>query len=173
MSLAQEVVAPGAKMMRAYAEKLLKDVHPHQFATKPSSAGKLLEVNHPAFIYGHLALYPNRMLGFMGLSAKSLSLPENFASLFAAGVACQDDPNSSVYPAMQVITSAYFEGYDTVIDALSSLSDPTFRAPHPDEKARERFGTFGATLTFLLGAHVATHLGQMSAWRRCMGHGPV
>ena len=36
---------------------------------------------------------------------------------------------------------------------------------------RERFGTHGAFVVYVLLAHPQTHLGQLSVWRRCIGLG--
>jgi hypothetical protein len=42
-------------------------------------------------------------------------------------------------------------------------------AQHPDEKARVNWPCIGAAFNFLLSGHVMVHMGQVSAWRRCMG----
>jgi hypothetical protein len=40
-------------------------------------------------------------------------------------------------------------------------------------RSREMFPTLGAVVAFYLGGHVMNHLGQLSAWRRCLGLPPA
>ena len=40
-------------------------------------------------------------------------------------------------------------------------------------RSRELFPTLGAVVAFYLAGHVMNHLGQLSAWRRCIGLPPA
>jgi hypothetical protein len=174
MSTLIQSIMPGARIVRGYAERLLKDVSAGQFARTPKVEGTTIRINHPAFSYGHLALYPARMAGFLGLDHPALAAPpEGFEALFKDGTPCHDDPEGTIYPPMDRITEAFFSGMDLVLPLVAELPDERFAREMPDPNRRERFPTVGAFATYLLLAHPQGHLGQVSAWRRCMGLGPV
>ena len=165
--------APGAVSVRANAERLLKGIESKDFARFPSFGGKVIETNHPAFVYGHIGLYAPRMLKLMGLDPTKFVLPANYSELFSSAAKCKDDPDRTIYPDMDEIVSIYLRGADMVLAALPEVEDDTMLAVNPEEKLASRFPTIGAFLGFLLTAHVNLHLGQVSAWRRCMGLGPA
>jgi hypothetical protein len=168
----QLITAP-AKLARAYAERLLVGVAPQQFARKPTVSGKAIETNHPAWVYGHLAIYPSKVAAMMGLDGSKLAAPANFEELFKDGTPCQDDATGKVYPTMEAITGAFFRSHDGLIEMLSATDDAKLVAPTTDEKARQRFPVIGGRVVFMCNNHVMMHLGQISAWRRCMGLPPA
>lgn len=168
-----EYVRPGAIAARSYAERLLKDITPQQFARVPVVGGVALVMNHPAFVFGHLSLYPMQLAEMTGISAKGMEVPATYQDLFKLGAVCDDDPSGTLYPAMHELTNAFFTGTDALIAALPSIAPYVFDTPLENPSRRERFGTVGAFLAYILLAHPQTHLGQISAWRRCMGLGPA
>ena len=169
-----ETLVRGGRMCIGLSEKLLTDVTPQIFARKPSFGGKVIEANHAAFHFGHLALYPSRWLELVGLDGKPAAAPANFADLFNAGKECKDDPSGTIYPAMKTITEAYFNNYKTALETLARLDDGKLREPNPREgRMREMFPTVGGMLLFYINNHTMLHLGQLSTWRRCFGLGPV
>lgn len=160
--------------MLGYAEGLLKDVTPAQFARKPQGKDGIINTNHPAFCFGHLAIYPARICQLAGIDDAGIVVPDGFDELFEAGKECQDDPDGSVYPAMDVINSAFTGGYKAAVAKLGTLSDAHLAAPHGlDSDFGKRFSSRAAIANFMLGPHCFMHIGQLSAWRRCMGLGPV
>lgn len=157
-----------------YAEKLSSDVKPENFARKPRfrDAGKevVVDCNHPAFVFGHLSLYPARLYGFLGLDPAPVAVPAAWADLFKAGVECKDDPEGTIYPKKDAILAAFTNGYTKLFDALGKLDDSVLAQPHPDENIRAKFfPTLGAALVFMANNHVMMHAGQISTWRRCFG----
>ncbi|TVQ63358.1 MAG: DinB family protein [Phycisphaerales bacterium] len=167
MSTAIDCIVPGARITRDYAEALLKDIPPAQFARIP----KGVHTNHPAWVYGHLSVYPDRVLQFIG--RPELAKPRaDFDPLFENKTQPKDDPGQSIYPPMAEITGHYFDRTDAVIDALCSTPDSALDQPNPIEQMADRFPTVGAMTNFMLGAHSMMHLGQISTWRRVMGLGP-
>ena len=94
-------------------------------------------------------------------------------NIFQKGSPCEDDPDGTIYPEMNVITDHYFRGVDRLLELLPAVDDATMQQQNPIEAARERFPTVGIFVVFLVGAHTALHLGQVSTWRRCMGLGSV
>ncbi|MBX3389596.1 MAG: hypothetical protein KF691_09095 [Phycisphaeraceae bacterium] len=168
-----EQIIAAARRGRGLAEKMTVGVTPQMFCRKPrfetTSGTRVIDCNHPAFVYGHLALYPARLYSLVELDPAPVAAPPEFTDLFKAGVECKDDPEGSFYPAMETITTAFFRGYDGAFDRLVSLDDALLQRPTPDERYRQHFPTVGVALTFMLTSHVMMHMGQVSTWRRCFG----
>jgi hypothetical protein len=169
---AQMITAP-AKMARGYAERVLVGVTPQQFGRKPAAEGKTIETNHPAWVFGHLATYPAKIAPMVGLDGSKLAPPPNFEELFKDGTPCKDDPTGTIYPAMEAITGAFFRAHDGLFELLGGIDDAKLIQPTLDEKARQRFPLVGARVLFMCNNHIMMHMGQISAWRRCMGLPPA
>jgi hypothetical protein len=157
-----------------YAEKLAADITPEIFASKPRfrDAGRevVVDCNHPAFVYGHLSLYPARLMGFLGLDTAPVAFPSAWPDLFKAGVECRDDPEGTIYPKKSEIMPIFARGYAALFDAMGKLDDAVITTPHPDETIRAKFfPTLGVALAFMPIGHVMMHMGQVSTWRRCFG----
>lgn len=164
------IIAPGAKPSAMYGERLMTGVTPEMFARFARPGGVVVKSNHPAFVFGHLSLYPARVMQNLQVAAGATAYPANYEGLFKAGVECQDDANGTVYPSMKTLMTFFSEGYKIAIAAVESASEEVFALPNPVEgRSREMFPTVGAAVTFYLIGHVQMHLGQISAWRRAMG----
>jgi hypothetical protein len=154
------------------AQQMLKDVKPELFARKPSFAGRVVDTNHPAFVYGHLSLYPARLMQVVGLEPDPASVAGAYPELFEAGKKCHDDPVGEIYPPMQEITGHFFRAYSAAVDALKTVPDAKYLEPNPREgRMKEMFPQVGGMVIFMVSAHPLMHLGQVSAWRRCFGLG--
>lgn len=167
-----DVIVPGGNLTLMYAEGLLKDVKPGQFARLAAPAGVKVHSNHAAWVYGHLAVYPARCMELLGQPAGAVALPPAWVELFKDGTPCLDDAEGTIYPPMEAVTKAFFDGYRAVQAALAKTDDATLLKVNPTEgRSRERFPTVGSVLGFLTGGHMQMHLGQISAWRRMLGLG--
>jgi hypothetical protein len=167
-----DLIVRGSRVSVGMAERMLKDVTPPQFARKVSIAGRTIDSNHPAFVFGHLSLYPFSVGQTAGFSVPPP--PPGFEDLFKSGKECRDDPGGTIYPAMDAITRYFFEAYKAAEPGIAALSDDRLNGPNPREgRIREMFPTLGGLLMFSNTSHVMLHLGQVSAWRRGMGLGPV
>ena len=173
MAFIAEIVTLGAQRTRAHAEKLLVGITPGMFARQPVIGGRKIETNHPAFVFGHLSLYPPRLLQLFECDSAAVDLPAKWSDLFQRGAACVDDAAGTHYPPLAELTAAYVRGYDAAIAAIAQAPDSAFTRPMPDERYRSMLPTVGAAAFFMLNNHVMFHLGQVSAWRRCMGLGPA
>lgn len=173
MGFFAETIAATGKRPRGYAERALAGIPSEKFARKPVVGGVTIETNHPAFVYGHLALYPARVFALLGQDAGAAGTPPAWTDLFKAGAPCRDDPQGTIYPKMAEITSAFMRNYDAALAAVAKADDAVFARPLPDENYRQHFPTIGIAALVFLNNHVAMHMGQVSAWRRCMGLGPV
>jgi len=161
-----QMVAPGSRMLLMLAEGLLKDIKPEDFGKKPEG----VDCNTPAFIFGHLAIYPEMLLPMLG-KADEADVNEQYEAFFKHGVDCQDDPDCTIYPPQAEIVERFMTRMNAAIDALENASDDLVSQVNPNENMREKLPTVGVMCDFLLNAHVGFHLGQLSTWRRCMGLG--
>ncbi len=169
-TFADSIVA-ASRRARTYAERVLKDIRPDQFARKPTPGGVTVDCNHPAFVYGHLSLYPARIAGILGKDAAAVAVPAGYEELFKNGTPCHDDPNGTIYPPMAEIVQNFFRAYDGILAIAATIPDEAFGRENPDARYREYFPTVGQAAVFLLNNHNMMHLGQVSTWRRCMGLG--
>jgi len=161
------IVQP-AQIMLDYAEMLLKDVPPGQASTKPSG----YEVNHPVWVFGHLAIYPDKaILPLLGRSDAAIDTSD-YESLFSGRSECRDDPEGAIYPPLGEIRERYFERTRLALEALRETPDERLAEPAPENPFGDRVTHVGGVVNFMLVAHPTMHFGQISAWRRLVGLGP-
>jgi hypothetical protein len=169
-----EILAAGATPGVLSARRLLNGVTPQNYARLARPGGQVVQSNHPAFVLGHLALYPAKVLARLGRPAGATACPETWTALFEAGAECRDDADGKLYPALDELTARFFAGYEAAAKAVATADDAALLAPNTAEgRSREMFPTIGAAVGFYLSGHVLNHLGQLSAWRRCVGLGPA
>jgi len=158
-----EVLVNGIELVTGYAKMLVEGIPAERFGHMPHE-----EMNHPAFCLGHLSIYPDKILGYLG-RADLASPKEGWFELFAQGVQCVEQDGR--YPEKDEICTQYFERHWAVVQALKEVDEMMFAQPTPIEFLKERAPSFGASLNFIMIAHPMLHLGQISAWRRAMGLG--
>jgi len=168
-----ELLKPGALVTRGYAERLLKDIAREAGSRFPSVGGLTLRINHPVFVFGHLSLYPVQLAEMTGISTDGMEVPAQYPDLFKMGVQCVDDPMGEHYPRIDEVTQRFFSATDALLSRLEQIELNKLSLPLENPARRERFGTVGAFLSYILLAHPQSHFGQISAWRRCMGLGPA
>lgn len=188
-----KIIAGAASRTCAAGERLLNGVTADTFARMARPGGTLVRSNHPAFVFGHLALYPIQVIerlveahqtvstdspddrAYHAALQKALAAtrhPPEWDALFKAGAECVDDPERRIYPPMAAVTKAFLEGYPLAIAAVAEASDALLTSPNPAEgRMRELCPMLGSMLTFYLDGHCHMHFGQISAWRRMMGLG--
>ena len=170
MSQIGKMLAAAGSLGQLYAKRLLVGVTPENYARLARPGGTAVQSNHAAFVLGHLNLYPSKVLEQLGRPTGTTACPATYVGLFAAGAECRDDPDRKVYPPLEELSRRFFDGYATALRALGDADDTLLLAPNPAEgRSRELFPTLGAMLGFYVGGHVMSHLGQVSAWRRCLG----
>lgn len=163
-------VIPGARTTLGYAERLLKDIPPELSARKPVVNGRTIECNHPVFLLGHLSLYPQLVSELLDFPKDgAVTVPESYPALFQIGSPCLDDPSGTVYPSLAEVSERFFSGMNALLERVPSASQEKMDAILENPGRRERFGTHGAFVVYVLLAHPQTHLGQLSVWRRCVG----
>ncbi|QEG38295.1 hypothetical protein [Roseimaritima ulvae] len=173
MNTFANAIVDSANVSMSYAKRLLSDVPADQFARLAPGADGRVASNHPAFVYGHLSIYASRILSDLGADAQPHAPSEEFLSLFNKDARCVDDPDGTIYPAMDVITERMLAGYEAALKAVATVDDATYAAPNPDPAMRERFSSMASMHAFYLSGHVMIHMGQVSAWRRMIGLPPA
>lgn len=164
-----ELIVQASRRVRHHAELLLKGIEPRVFASRPRVGGTVIETNHPAFIFGHLSLYPATVLKMLELDASAATPPARWSELFAPGRPCEDDPGGTIYPPKDELTGTFFRVLEAAQERVCTAEDAAFTKLTPDERYRTFFPTVGAAALSMLNNHMSFHLGQVSAWRRCMG----
>lgn len=174
MGRVAQIISAGARLGLMYPERLLAGVTAENYARFARPGGVEIKSNHPAFILGHLALYPGRIMQNLGQPVGPTACPAGYEALFKFGVECQDDVSGSIYPPLDELREKFVTGYGTAIAAVEAAPDEAFDAPNPAEgRLRELFPTVGTAINFYLIGHVQVHLGQFSSWRRAMGLPPA
>lgn len=167
-------IADSLQLGLGYAERLMQEITPETFARFANVGGTAINSNHPAFVLGHLSLYPEKIVSQLGHDATAITVSQKFQEVFHQSTTCQDDPDGTIYPAMDDVTKAFFEGYQLALEKLRAADDEVFQLPNPGEgRIKELFPTVGSMHTFYVGGHLMMHLGQMSAWRRMQGLSPA
>ena len=177
MKLDQAVI-PGALQAIKYAERLLQGltvapIADVKLSERPVVGGVPVAINHPTFTFGHLAIYPALMAELVRAPSKIVEVPDNYPTLFKIGTPCVDDPEGTIYPPLAELTERFFKGMHYIIGVLPTINDEVLAEELQDAGRKERFGSVGPFIAYLLTAHPMTHLGQLSAWRRCVGLPPV
>lgn len=171
-AIAEILIVPATRTF-AYGERLLAGITPEIAARKPQGFrdGKpsTIDTNHPLFVFGHLAIYPQRLWTLRGLDPGDLAPSAAWMDLFKAGAPCHDDPAGTIYPKWDEVVSRYRRGYQHVLETLPTIPDEVFLREHPDPAMRATFARMGQAWAFIFCSHPMMHFGQVSAWRRCFG----
>ncbi|MFM8803717.1 MAG: DinB family protein, partial [Planctomycetia bacterium] len=137
------IIADTLQLSVGYAERLLKNIPADRFGRFARCGDKVVESNHPAFVYGHLSLYAPKVLHQIG--HPSPGVPAHFEHLFSKDATCRDDEDGDLNPPMDEITAFFFEGHRMLAGALRATPDATFQQPNPAEgRMRELFPTLGS-----------------------------
>ncbi len=169
-----KMIADAASMGPRYANRLLDGIPADRFARLATPGNQTIQANHPAFILGHLGLYPVKVLQLLGLDTAPVEPRESYTRLFSKDATCQDDPGGEIYPAADEIIDFFNKSYQAAVDAMRDASDEQLAAENPvDTPMKSILPTLGAMLAFYLNGHVMVHLGQLSTWRRMQGLPPA
>ncbi len=169
-----EMIAASGELSIAQAERLLVGIKPEDFGKFARPGDQVVESNHPAFIFGHLSIYPHRVIAQLGQDATEFVPTDAYQTLFSPKATCQDDPDGTIYPPKDELVETMLAGHRRVNELLRESDDDQFQDRNPVEgRMRELFPTKGAAIGFYVGGHVFMHMGQLSAWRRAMGLPPA
>lgn len=149
---------------RDYAARLLADLSGDDMIAQPIAG---VTMNHPAWIVGHLSAYPPALTAM--LRGKTPTDPKDHP----CGRGSKPINDRSGYPPWQEHMDLYFRLHDELDVALREVDISVLDGPIRIERWRERFPTIAHACVYLMTTHEATHLGQLSAWRRACGRPAV
>ena len=141
-----------------YADLLVKDLDESEM-TIISHPG----MNHPAWILGHVTIG----LDFVAkLTGQEMATDENWMKVYGPGSTPVDD--GSQYPSKVELLKILHDVHARTVEILESISDEQLALPNPGPFLQKELPTTGDLILHLVTTHVAVHLGQLSAWRRCV-----
>ena len=152
-------VTEHAAFVNQFIADMVRDIRDDRLADQPGG-----QVNHPAWILGHLSTGRDRLGQFLDLPPR---LEPGWMAKYGFG--STPSANRADYPSKDELLNLYLTGRAELIAAVSAAEDSTLAAPIPDERLRQLFSTVGRFTVQALIAEPMFHLGQISAWRRAMG----
>ena len=168
-----ELISASAARGLGLVANACEPINPDQFARFPKGQdGNPVHTNHPAFVIGHLSLYPASALNLLGHDTGPATPPDGWAELYKAGVECHDGDTTTYHPKDELL-SFFKASHDHVLSMIAGTDDEVFLRDHPNESTRAHFRTIGIMTNFYFTSHVMLHAGQLSAWRRMMGFGSI
>jgi len=143
--------------------KLTADLSDDHMGAQPTQ-----NLNHPTWQLGHLVYSVGAAAELLG--ARGV-VPEGYPERYGMGSTCQPvgDADPDKQTLLNQLDAVGVAIRERVPDATQAQLDATF----PIAELRELTPTVGHGLVFLTGGHFSYHLGQLSAWRRTVGLGPV
>lgn len=124
-------------------------------------------MNHPAWILGHLSAYPPVLTTM--LVRRTPMDPKDHPF----GKDSKPTGDLSVYGSKSAILDEYLRVHDELAVTMERVDAAVLDDPIGVPRWRERFPTVGHACVYLMTTHEATHLGQLSAWRRAGGRPSV
>ena len=165
-ALFPQVIAHCSRFSMGYVLGLAQDIPSERWGDMA-----IANANHPAFIYAHLAIYPNRVFAMLGREELALEGPVD-PELVGSGSICE--PDGSIYPSKAEILPYFTERYEAAAALLETLQTEDLAVENPIEGGfREKFPTLGSAVSFMMNNHIMMHAGQVSTWRRAIGLGSL
>lgn len=124
---------------------------------------------NPAWIIGHLGQVANNITAMAG-GTPAIDTAA-WEPLFGGG--SQATTDASAYPAWEELVKVWTEGHAAVTQAVPNMSAEQLAGDNPIELLRPVLPTVQDFMSFVLTAHEAMHLGQLSTWRRVQGQPPL
>lgn len=146
------------KTLQDYAGAMLDDVRQEEMCLQPTPSA-----NHAAWIIGHLAYAADMHSKYAGAEPK---LDATWETRFGLG----SSPSASLedYPPKAELIQSWHKANDNLIAAANS-ADPDLLNQPTQGPLSETLPTVADFLAFSMTGHTATHIGQLSAWRRAIG----
>ncbi len=130
--------------------------------------GQLDGVNSPGWCLGHLATEGDKALNVIGIARSS---PESWDNLFLMKATGIDD--KTIFPKKSELTAAVSETYQKLRSAAANFDEAFIGAECPSQFLKPVLPTQGLLFAHMLTTHVAMHAGNIAAWRRTHGFGPL
>lgn len=162
-----EAIVPTVTLMKGIYHNMLDGVTPETFAKRPDG----VVANHPAYIFGHVAFYAEKLLNGLGIESSSFS--ENDAARYGMDVEVPDAADGELYLSMDESVRVFDAVLDKVITGLPGVEGQRLDASAAGTPFEGLMTTMAGVANFVFVAHPMVHAGQFSTWRRCMGLGPA
>ncbi|TWT55466.1 DinB superfamily protein [Thalassoglobus neptunius] len=158
-----EPVLNAFRFTKSFAHLLAADIDDREMAQIPHPG-----MNHPAWILGHVALGADLVAKLLG---EPTLTDEEWLRVYGPGSTCSED--RSVYPTKSSLLTKLDDVYEAVEKMIAAATPAQLSAPNATPFFPEQFPTTGDLIVHLMTTHASMHLGQLSAWRRCVGKGSV
>jgi uncharacterized damage-inducible protein DinB len=151
------------RFLLGYCQNLVIDLPDERLTEQP-----LPNVNHPAWILGHLTNTFDVVTGMLGGEKKlDAAWNEKFGRM-SKGTAVRSD-----YPSKEELLAKLLERAQAFHVMASGMSEEKLNEPNPNPRMKDAMPRTEDLVAFLMTGHFATHLGQLSAWRRMIGLPPL
>jgi len=147
-----------------YAERLVADLSPAEMIAQPVPG---VTMNHPAWVLAHLAAYPPVLTAML-----EGGTPEDPAT-HRYGRHSRPLDDAGEYPPKDALVAHFLTVRHTLAEAFDGAEVDRLGSPVTLERWRERWPSIWHACVTLMTTHEATHLGQLSAWRRAGGRPAV
>lgn len=146
-----------------YADKLVADIDDADMTLIPHPG-----MNHPAWILGHLALGADLAAKLLG---QEMATGPRWMVTYGPGSKLVAERDK--YPSKSELLDTLRRCYERAATLAAGTTPEQLAAPNQTPFFPVQFPTVGDLLTHILSTHPAAHLGQLSAWRRCVGKASV
>lgn len=143
-----------------YALALVDDLTDEQMVLRPGG-----NMNHPAWILGHVCLYHPAVVGL--LAGEAIDDPKDDELFGFQGRGPLDD--LAAYGNKQSMVARFAEGHERVAQTLLSATPEQLLGRPTLERWAGEYPTVEFMLPDLLLYHESMHIGQISIWRRAAG----
>ena len=155
----QQTVLDVFGFQRHYLSLLVDDIPDEQMTTQPTGFP-----NHPAWQLGHLTVVMDNITGMIG---GKKTLDESWSGKFGMGSKPVADRKN--YPSKAELMRTFDERRAALTEQYKRAPAHLLSGPNPIQRAAAKLPTIGKMVCFLMLSHEATHLGQLSAWRKAVG----
>ena len=145
------------RTLQDYGDAMLRDIADDEMCLQPTPG-----CNHAAWIVGHLAYAADMHSRYAGAAP----ILDGWTPLF--GMGSLPKPSMDAYPGKDELIQAWHDANTRIVAAARSAGADLLGQPTQGPLV-ETLPTVADFLAFSMTGHTATHLGQLSAWRRAIG----
>lgn len=149
---------------RDYAQRLVADLSSADMTSQPIPG---ITLNHPAWIFSHIGLYPSVLSAIL----RGAPFQDPITSPYGKDSRPVADP--AAYAEKDALMAHYFRDHDELAQTLAATDESVLARPIPLPRWEQRFPFIADAIVHLMIDHEMGHLGQLSAWRRAGGRSSV
>lgn len=151
------------QLQQKYLHQLVDDLTEEEMIAQPKPG-----MNHAAWIVGHLAWTSNSLVSMLGGTSE---YDRSWNALFDFHSFPRAD--ATLYPSKPDLLASFDAAHRHVAMRVSRVTDDQLSQILPVESLRSLIPTVGDAIVHITTTHEATHIGQLSAWRRALGREPA